>query len=79
MTAEHYALLQLLDPERFEEVNAFDDVRTRVDALSGLARQLQETSDGRAVDPDTLASLEELLEDSDDDLKLVGAMESIGH
>ena len=24
--AEHYALLRLLDPERFEEVNAFDDV-----------------------------------------------------
>ena len=69
--AEHYALLRLLDPERFEEVNAFDDVRARVDALSALARQLQETSDGRGVDSDTLASLEELLEDSDDDLSLL--------
>ena len=58
-------------PERFEEVNAFDDVRARVDALSALARQLQETSDGRGVDSDTLASLEELLEDSDDDLSLL--------
>ena len=69
--AEHYALLRLLDPERFEEVNAFDDVRTRVDALSALARQLQETADGQAADLDTLASLEELLEDSDDDLSLL--------
>ena len=77
--AEHYALLRLLDPERFEEVNAFDDVRTRVDALSGLARQLQETSDGRAADSDTLASLEELLEDSDDDLSLLERWKACGH
>ena len=67
--AEHYALLRLLDPERFEEVNAFDDVRTRVDALSGLAVSFRRLP--MAVQIRYLASLEELLEDSDDDLSLL--------
>ena len=62
--------MRLLDPERFEEVNAFDDVRARVDALSALARQLQKRpmAVGRFRYP---RLLEELLEDSDDDLSLL--------
>ncbi|MEO0815295.1 MAG: SNF2-related protein, partial [Myxococcota bacterium] len=74
--AEYHALLRLLDPSRFDDPSAFETIASRVAEIREVGRLVAELPDAEGpLDEETGQRLASVLEDDEDDAKLVGTLQ----